>query len=151
MADMRRIEPLLAEKVASLGLELYETKFFRAGSRGILRIFIDKPGGLTIADCERASHEISVLLDVENFSNTPYTLEVSSPGLDRPLIAEKDFKRVLGNQIKVQVKEGEDKDKTLYGRLLSCADNSITLETEQGQKQLSLNYITGGKVEISFK
>ena len=100
------IKPVIEKKLTSMGLELYELKCIKAGSRLILRIFIDKDSSVTVDDCEKASHEISILLDVENFSQTPYTLEVSSPGIDRPLTTEKEFRRLVGNDIRVHFKEG---------------------------------------------
>ncbi|MFP4417547.1 MAG: ribosome maturation factor RimP, partial [Chitinispirillaceae bacterium] len=79
MDKLDRIRPLIEKKVQSLGLELYEIKYIRGG-RSILRVYIDKESGVTIDDCELVSNELSMLLDVEEFSRSPYTLEVSSPG-----------------------------------------------------------------------
>jgi ribosome maturation factor RimP len=150
MADLKQIEPLLAEKIASLGFELFEMKFFRAGARSVLRIFIDKPGGITISDCEKVSHEISVFLDVEDFSNTPYSLEVSSPGLDRPLISEKDFRRVVGKHVRIRLNQGLEKEKNVTGILTACIDNAITIATTKGERIIPLSAIASGTVEISF-
>jgi ribosome maturation factor RimP len=151
MCTTECIESIVEEKLASLGYELYELKLIKAGSRSILRLFIDKEGGITVDDCEKASNEISVLLDVENFSQRPYTLEVSSPGIDRPLTTEKDFKRAIGNTIRLRLKESDGKSTTLHGNLIGCSNGNLTIETQKGIKTISISNIHGGKIEITFK
>ena len=144
------IKPVIEKKLTSMGLELYELKCIKAGSRLILRVFIDKDGSVSVDDCEKASHEISILLDVENFSQTPYTLEVSSPGIDRSLTTEKDFKRVLGNSVRVHFKDNEKKNRTVSGRVVTCSDGNVALETAKGLKTIPLPDITKGKIEIKI-
>lgn len=150
-AAIKQIEPLVEKKLAALGIELYELKYIKAGSRSILRIFIDKEGGITVSDCEKVSHEISVLLDVENFSQKPYALEVSSPGIDSPLTTEKEFKRVVGNNIKLRLKKSGGKNKTVYGKLTECSNGNLTVETQKGTEMISLSNVYNGKIELAFK
>ena len=144
------IKPVIEKKLTSMGLELYELKCIKAGSRLILRIFIDKDSSVTVDDCEKASHEISILLDVENFSQTPYTLEVSSPGIDRPLTTEKEFRRMVGNDIRVHFKDNENKKRKASGRLVACLDGNVAIETAKGLKTIPLRDITSGKIEIKI-
>ncbi len=147
---IENIKPVVEKKLTSMGLELYELKCIKAGSRIILRIFIDKDDSVTLDDCEKASHEISVLLDVENFSQTPYTLEVSSPGIDRPLTTEKDYRRTVGSDVRIHFRDNENKNRTVSGRLVTCSEGNIAVETVKGLKTIPLPDITSGKIEIKI-
>ena len=151
MPEIKQIEPILDKKLASMGLNLYELKFIRAGKYSILRVFIDKEGGITVKDCEKASHEISTVLDVENFYNKKYTLEVSSPGIDRLLVSERDFKRVVGKNIRLRLKEADKKNKTVSGKLIACQDGCLTMVINNDNKQVPVSNILSGKIEITFK
>lgn len=151
MCSIELLEPVVEKKLASLGYELYDLKLLKAGSRSILRLFIDKKGGITIDDCQKASNELSVLLDVENFSQKPYTLEVSSPGIDRPLTTEKDFNRAVGNTIQLRLNKSEGKSNTLYGILTACANGNLTVETQKGIQTISIANVSIGKIEVTFK
>ena len=144
------IKPLIEKKLASMGLELYELKCIRAGTRLIVRIYIDKEGSVTVGDCEKANFEISILLDVENFSQKPYTLEVSSPGIDRLLTTEKDFRRAVGNNVKLSLNDIEGKNKTVLGRLVTCSDGNVTIEMINGTQTIPLSDIKSGKIKIKF-
>lgn len=95
------VEPLLVD----LGLELVDVVLATEHGRTVLRFLIDKPNGVTIDDCTDASREISTLLDVEDPIPQRYNLEVSSPGLDRPLVKEKDFTRYIGKKAKIKTRE----------------------------------------------
>lgn len=147
---IERVKPVIEKKLASMGLELYELKCVKAGSRLIVRIYIDKDGSITVDDCEKASNEISILLDVENFSQISYTLEVSSPGIDRTLTTEKDFRRAVGNTVKLNLKRSEEKNKTVLGRLVTCSNGNINIEMVKGMQTIPLSDINSGKIEIKF-
>lgn len=153
MSDIKKIEPLILKKISSLGFELFGLKYFKAGSHAILRVFIDKEGGITISDCELVSNELSMLLDLENFSNRPYTLEVSSPGINRSLQTEKDFSRIKGKKIRVQIKDEEREGKTItvVGKVFDCSNGLLHLETEEGVKLLALSHVINAKIEVTFK
>ncbi len=151
MRALERIEPVVEEKLAAMGYELYDVKYIQSGSRSVLRIFVDNEQGITVKDCERISHEISVLLDVENFSHTPYTLEVSSPGIDRPLVTEKDFKRVIGKSVRFRIQHSDGKIKTLTGKLIACDNAICTVESGTETTEIPLKTVLSGKIEITFK
>ena len=148
---IERVKPIIEEKLVSMGLELYELKCIKAGSRLIVKVYIDKDGSVTVDDCEKASNEISILLDVENVTQKPYTLEVSSPGIDRPLTTEKDFRRAVGNNVKLSLKRSEGKNKTVLGRLVTCSHGDLNIETVKGMQTISLSDVNSGKIEIKFK
>jgi ribosome maturation factor RimP len=120
------IEPLLAH----LGYELVELEFTPAHGRGVLRIFIDKPEGIGLDDCERASHEVSALLDVEDPIASAYTLEVSSPGDDRVLRTRAHFDRFVGSRVFVELTPREGR-RRYTGTLRAVADEGVALEVDR--------------------
>jgi ribosome maturation factor RimP len=151
MGTLEEITPVVERKLEAMGLELYDLKYHRAGRHSVLRVYIDKADGVTVGDCERASRELSVLLDVEEFSQAPYTLEVSSPGVDRPLRYERDFRRAVGREVTVELFEPRLEKKRLEGRVLSCEDGMVVLETQRGEVPVRLENVKSGKVELRFK
>ncbi|MBN2189249.1 MAG: ribosome maturation factor RimP [Chitinispirillaceae bacterium] len=145
------IRELIQAKCAELGYELFDCRFFQAGSRAVLRITIDAPSGVSIGDCERASHELSLLLDVEEFSaGRPYTLEVSSPGIDRPLKTERDFRRAVGRFVVLQMAPGYDGKKTLRVKVTGCAEGTIQCEIDGAGAEMPCALIASGKEELQF-
>ena len=145
-----KFEPVIREKLIAMGLELYELKYIMAGSRAILRVFIDKESPVTISDCETVSHELSILLDVENFSQMPYILEVSSPGIDRPLVTKKDFMRAAGKNVKLRIRKPEGGFDTIHGILLACSEETLEIKTATAIKMVPLADIETGKIEAKF-
>jgi len=130
------IEPLLAQ----LGYELVELEFTPARGRGALRIFIDKPEGIGLEDCERASREVSALLDVEDPIAAAYTLEVSSPGDDRVLRTRAHFDRFVGSRVFVELTPREGR-RRYTGTLRSVADEGVALEVDRQMVNLPFREI----------
>jgi ribosome maturation factor RimP len=153
MKGLDEITPIVEEKLRFMRLFLHDIRFIRAGKRGILRVFIDKPGGVTIDDCEQASNAISMILDVENFSDLPYTLEVSSPGADRPLRSERDFKMVIGHFLRVTMKKNElSAEKEYVGKLTACENDRLALDVDDEQTiEIPLSDIEKARVDVRFK
>jgi ribosome maturation factor RimP len=154
MAAIEDITPLIEEKLKFLRLDLYEIKFISAGKNSVLRIFIDKEGGVTIADCEKASNEISMLLDVEDFAPGQYSLEVSSPGADRVLHTQKHFKSVIGQYVNIVLKPvpPDTKIVTLTGKCIASRDDEVVLELDDGaERRIPLAGIDRGTIDIRFK
>jgi ribosome maturation factor RimP len=152
MSSLEQVEPLIAAKCSDLGFELFEARFFKAGSRSILRIFIDAPKGVSIADCESVSNALSVLLDVENFQNgRSYTLEVSSPGIDRPLRTERDFRRMCCKTVIINLRKPLDGKVAVKGTVERCENNNLYLNDNGNYLELSLDLILSGQEEIKFK
>lgn len=120
--------PLLQE----LGLELVEVEFRREAGGWILRLYLDKSGGITLGDCQRVSEELSGLLDVENLIDHPYTLEVSSPGLNRPLRREEDFLRFAGHRARVSTSQAISGQRWFLGVLKGYEEGRVLLEREDG-------------------
>ena len=119
-------EPLLEK----LGYELVDLEYAPGRAHAVLRIFIDRPEGVGLDDCERASHELSALLDVEDPVPVGYTLEVSSPGLDRVLRKPAHFKRFIGERIWVEMRAAREGRRRYTGRLDALGDEGIELNVD---------------------
>jgi len=122
---------MLASKIAeSHGLQLFHIEFRKQGRRWVLRLYIDKEGGVTLDDCEKVSSQLSTELDVENFIQHSYTLEVSSPGLDRPLLSENDYLKHSGKLVKIKTHEPIDGQRNFKGKLMGYSDGMVVLEVD---------------------
>jgi ribosome maturation factor RimP len=113
--------------------ELVDVEYVKEASNWYLRIFIDKDGGVTIDDCELVSRAFDSEFEDKDPIKEPYILEVSSPGLDRPLKKDKDYARSLGEKVEVKLYKSINKKKEFVGLLKSYDDDSITLELEDGE------------------
>ena len=129
-----RITSLAAGVAASMGMEVVLVELKGGGNRSIMRIFIDQPGGVTLDDCERFSKRVSVLLDVEDFIPFSYVLEVSSPGLDRPLTKEEDFQRFVGRKARVRLRSALAGRRNMQGRILGVNQGRIRLQLAPGDQ-----------------
>ena len=149
----------IAERVASSrGLEVWDIQSRREMGGHIVRVFIDRPGpaatpeeSVSIEDCAEVNHEISTILDVEDPLPFAYTLEVSSPGLDRPLRQVEDYRRFAGRLAKLVVSEPVDNQKAFEGRLRGLDGGEVLLEAPNGRMhRLPLRLITRGRLEVEF-
>jgi len=122
-----RITEIIEPVINSLGIELDSVEFSRMGGRGLLRVFIEKESGVTLGDCELVSREVEAVLDVEDPVPYAYVLEVSSPGLDRPLRQPKDFKKFAGKTARVVTLEPIDNQTFFVGRIEAAGDQEISL------------------------
>lgn len=129
---VERVEAIALPLLTELGLELVDVEFRREASGWILRLYLDKRSGVTLGDCQRVSEELSDLFDVENLINHPYTLEVSSPGLNRPLRREADFLRFIGQRARVGTSQAVAGQRRFLGVLRGCEEGRILLEREDG-------------------
>ena len=124
VADL--VEPILDE----MGFELVDAEYLSMHGRWVLRLYIDKGGGVTIDDCARVSEEIGDLIDIKDIITHEYTLEVSSPGLDRPLKKEKDLVWAIGRRVKVRMVAPLDGRRNFTGCLRNFEDGTLYVETE---------------------
>jgi len=132
-----RIRSLAEDTAASMALEIVHVEIRGGGGRPVVRTFIDRAGGVTLSDCERFSKRFSVLLDVEDWIPFTYTLEVSSPGLDRPLVKAADFERFAGRSARVRTRSPIAGQRNFKGRILRVAGGSVDLELAPG-KQIAI-------------
>lgn len=126
-----RTTALLMPIIEENGFELVDVEYVKEAGTFYLRAYVDKPGGITIDDCELVSRALSDLLDQEDFIEDAYILEVSSPGLTRPFKKEKDYERNLGNRIEVKLYQMRDKKKEYEGILKSHTADRFVIETDE--------------------
>ena len=140
----------LAEKVAEAqGAEVFDTEILGKG-RLLVRVTIDKEGGITLDDCEKFSRALEALLDVENPIPGPYNLEVSSPGLDRPLRGIKDFEKNKGKLTRIVTKEEIEGRNFFVGRIVEVHDNFIRLLVNNHELDIPLEKISKARLEVEF-
>jgi ribosome maturation factor RimP len=168
VADGSRLERVraIAERVAaSRGLEVFDLQFRTESHGWVLRVYLDKPGapvhpgkagtaladGVTIEDCQRVSEDLGTVLDVEDVIGHHYTLEVSSPGLDRPLRHADDYRRFAGCLAKIVLSEAIDGQKHLAGRLGGVdGDDVLLADAKQRVRRIPLALISRARLEVEF-
>ncbi|HFD92406.1 MAG TPA: ribosome maturation factor RimP [Gammaproteobacteria bacterium] len=141
-----QLTQLLQPAVEMLGYELLGIEYFSSGNRHTLRIYIDKEGGITVEDCERVSRQVSSLLDVEDPIKGHYTLEVSSPGLDRPLFTAAHFVRFSGSRVKLRTFAPLNGRRNFQGILHGMQDGRVELEVDGEQVLLPLEDIEKARI-----
>jgi len=145
-----QVQAIVNPILLSEGLELVEIQYRREARGWVLRLFIDKEGGVTLDDCTRISQEIGRNLDVEDFILTPYILEVSSPGLTRPLKEEKDFIKYCNHLVKVKTLNPIEGHQQFKGKLLKVAEKQIEIETEGRVFRIPLSNVAKANLELEF-
>ena len=124
-----KVESLIKEKIENIGYELYDVEYSKEGKNYYLRIFIDKPEGIDLTDCEKVNDEINDILDQANYIKEQYFLEVSSPGIERVLRKDKHLEQNIGTEINIKLfKKDENGNKEYQGILKSFDENNIELE-----------------------
>jgi ribosome maturation factor RimP len=146
-----RLRRLLQEVVESQGYELVDAEFKGAGKNSLLRVFIDRPGGISHRDCELVSEQVGTVLDVEDLIPFSYTLEVSSPGLDRKLVKESDYTRFEGKLARIQTRIPLNQQKVFRGRLQGLSGGKVRLELRKGNLlDIPLDVIEEARLEIDW-
>jgi ribosome maturation factor RimP len=143
---MELLEPILDER----GYELVDVEYLSKHGKWILRIYIDKNGGITIDDCAQVSGELGDLLDIKEVIRHEYVLEVSSPGVNRPLKKEKDFARAIGQKIKVTMSAPINGRRNFNGYLRAFQDQTLDLEIEGKRTSLPWQEIEKANLVYEF-
>ena len=130
----QKAEALLLPIIEANNFELVDVEYVKEGSNWYLRAYIDKEGGISVDDCEVVSRAFSDKLDEEDFIDDAYIMEVSSPGLGRPLKKEKDYVRSMGKEIEIRTYRAINREKEFYGILSAYDESTVTIETENGEK-----------------
>ncbi|MDZ4383666.1 MAG: ribosome maturation factor RimP [Thermodesulfovibrionia bacterium] len=140
METMRaKIKEIIEPVIKGLGVALEDMELRKMGRRVFLRVIIDKEGGVVIDDCEQVSREIEAQLDVEDPIPYPYTLEVSSPGLDRPLKTPGDFKRFCGKTVRIVTSAPVENQTFFIGEIIEAGDTEVTLLLSK-DKKINIQY-----------
>lgn len=146
MAVIDQIEQLITTSIESLGYELVGVEHLKNGRDTVLRIYIDAEQGISIEDCERVSHQVSGILEVEDPINTAYALEVSSPGFDRPLFKAADFERFTGSEVKLSMKLPIQGRRNFKGILQGFSDGDILIEVDGEIYELPLTKLAKARL-----
>ncbi|AEY65683.1 ribosome maturation factor RimP [Clostridium sp. BNL1100] len=144
------VTELVSPVVENLNYELVDVEYVKEGANWYLRVYIDKPGGISIDDCQAVSEQISDLLDKNDPIDQSYYLEVSSPGLDRPLKTEKDFTKYKGELVEVKVFQPIDGKKIFEGELVGLKDNFIVINQDGHEVQFERDKVAIVKRVIKF-
>ena len=158
MQPLEQIRAIAERVAAARGLEIWDIQSRREAGGHVVRVFIDRPGpsatpddSVSIEDCAQVNREIGTILDVEDPLPFTYTLEVSSPGLDRPLRSLDDYRRFTGRWANVVVSEPVDRQKAFEGRLSGVDEDVVLLEALNGRlHRLPVRLITRGRLEVEF-
>jgi ribosome maturation factor RimP len=151
--DIDHVRSIVNRVAASSGLELVEVEFRGGGKSRMLRVFIDKPGGITHEDCANFSREVGTILDVEDaVPGAAYLLEVSSPGLDRKLVRPADYERFSGSTVRVTTRLPVEGSRHFEGRLQRFEDGRVVLELPQPRRRQEKSGAAAGPraVQIDF-
>jgi ribosome maturation factor RimP len=153
-----QVRTVAARVAASYGLDIFDVQFRREAAGMVLRIQIDRPGpaataedSVSVEDCAAVSRDLSAVLDVEDIVPTAYTLEVSSPGLDRPLRTADDFRRFAGRRAKLVMRQAVDGQTFLKGRLGGVEGDRVVIDGEDRRRHLvPIGTITRANLEVEF-
>jgi len=145
-----RVETLITDVVDSEGFELLHVNYEPRGAKPLLKIYIDKPGGVTISDCTRVSRRVSLLLDVEDIVKGHYLLEVSSPGIERPLFTEEDYRRFNDREIRLLTTEKVGERRNFTGFIERFENGQLMLRCEEGSYSIPFAKIKKAKLVHHF-
>ena len=148
-AVIERVREFADSLLPAMGLELFDVQFRREGHGWVLRLVVDREEGVKLDDCSRVSRETSDFLDVEDIIEHPYHLEVSSPGLERPLRTVEECRRHLGKKARFKVKEEVDSRRVIIGELQSIDKDEISVLSEEGET-LKLNWGNVQKARLTL-
>lgn len=147
----KKIKELVGPLFDKKGLELVELTYRKEGRRMVLKFLVDKPSGITIEECAVLNEEIGNLLDNRDTMAASYILEVSSPGLDRPLQTRKDFERMLGKKIEVSLKDAVEAKSYYMGIVDSVNENSVVIRNKEAKLiEIPFNAVNRGKLVVGF-
>ena len=151
MVDLEIIREMAERVATSEGLHVVDVELKGGNSNQLLRVFIDKPGGVSHADCALVSEQLSAMLDVEDIFPGRYVLEVSSPGLDRKLTRPSDYTYFVGRRARVVLKEATGEQRVLEGRLAGFENGRVRLDLgERGLQELDLNNIRKAQLVVEL-
>jgi ribosome maturation factor RimP len=147
-----RIRGIAARVAEEHGLEFVHAEVGVLGRNAAVRIFIDKPGGVTHEDCSQVSHHVSTILDVEDFISSTYTLEVSSPGLERGLYKRADYERFAGHLAKMRAREPVNGQRNFRGRIVGVEGNAVVFDDKtNGRINVPLDAVAKANLEIDVE
>ncbi|MBB6522994.1 ribosome maturation factor RimP [Pseudoteredinibacter isoporae] len=150
MASKQQLEELLQPVVESLGCQLWGLEYLSQGRHTTLRLYIESPDGVGLEQCEQVSRQVSAVMDVEDPITGEYTLEVSSPGLDRPLYTLEQFQQYVGEKVSLRLRQAFEGRRKFQGLLNGVEGDEILLVVDNEEYVLPIEWIEKANVEPSF-
>ena len=144
------LEALVAPVVEAAGLDLVDVELRREGKRRVLRVTVDRGGGLDLDTIAEVSERVSRRLDVEGFDPGPYALEVSSPGVERPLRGPADFGRHVGQEVRVRTSEPVGGARVHRGRLIDAGEDGATIATDEGERTVAYAIVAAARTVVDW-
>ena len=151
MPNLAKLEKDLETLLAQDAMELVDLRYLNEGGRWVLRLYIDKPGGVTLDDCEQASHRVGAFLDAAEVMTHSYALELSSPGLDRVLKKDKDFERFMGQRVAVRLRLAIDGRRRLSGLLKGLEAGQLLVESEGALLRVDRTAVDEARLDPEIK
>ncbi|MFW4779621.1 ribosome maturation factor RimP [Pseudomonas aeruginosa] len=149
-SKLEQLQALLAPVVEALGYECWGVEFISQGRHSVLRVYIDRPEGILIDDCEAVSRQVSGILDVEDPISGEYTLEVSSPGMDRPLFALEQFAKHAGEQVKIRLRSPYEGRRNYQGILRGVEEQDVVVLVDDHEYLLPIDSIDKANIIPRF-
>jgi len=147
-----RVREIAEQAAIDQGLELVHAEIAGPDGHPVLRVFIDKPGGVTHEDCSAVSLQLGTVLDVEDFIHSAYTLEVSSPGIERGLYKRADYERFAGSQAKIKARTPVKGQRNFRGRIIGVADSQVIIEDRtSGRVEIPVDEIAKANLEVDVE
>ncbi|MDF3935059.1 ribosome maturation factor RimP [Pseudomonas citronellolis] len=150
-SKLEQLQALLAPVVEALGYECWGLEFLSQGRHSLLRVYIDKAEGILIEDCEAVSRQVSGVLDVEDPISGEYTLEVSSPGMDRPLFTLEQFARYVGEQVKIKLRVPFERRRNFQGILRAVEEQDVVVLVDDHEYLLPIDSIDKANIIPRFE
>jgi ribosome maturation factor RimP len=144
------LESQIGPVVEASGLELVEVSFHRGQGRGLLRVTVDREGGVDLDAIGQASERISRRLDLEGFDPGPYTLEVTSPGVERPLTRPRDWARRVGSVVKVKTASPVEGSRSMTGTIVEAGPDEVRIATEEGERTVRFEDVTAARTVFEW-
>jgi len=149
-SKLEQLQALLAPVVEALGYECWGVEFLSQGRHSLLRVYIDHANGILVEDCEKVSRQVSGVLDVEDPISSEYTLEVSSPGMDRPLFTLDQFARHVGEQVKIKLRVPYEGRRNFQGLLRGVEEQDVVILVEDHEYLLPIDSIDKANIIPRF-
>ena len=149
-SKLEQLQAMLAPVVESLGYECWGVEFISQGRHSLLRVYIDHANGILVDDCEAVSRQVSAVLDVEDPISSEYTLEVSSPGMDRPLFTLEQFAKHVGEQVKIKLRSPFDGRRNFQGLLRGVEDQDVVVLVDDHEFLLTIDLIDKANIIPRF-
>ena len=151
MAKEQQLQVILAPAVTALGYEFWGLEYLTHARQAVLRVFIDSPNGITVEDCAKVSRQLSAVLDVEDPISIEYALEVSSPGMDRPLFTLEQYQRYVGQHVKIRLRAPFEGRRNFSGRLVGVEAEDVVVVVDDHEFLLPIEMIDKAELVPQFE